>query len=358
MEPFTASPAQRPFPLPGDIRATKLRPFWRAAAAQVLGEAEAGSSAYRELAKHWPNMTTRAATLPATTTQSGWASQLAGGIKVADVLSDLAPRSAAAILFERGALIDMSGVTIVNIPVPSVTLVPSFIQEGSPIPVGQDTLAATVLGPPRKLVLIQAFTSELSRLSAQPVEEIISRTMRQAASRQLDAAVFSATAADATRPAGILAGLVALTASSGGGINAMVGDVRLLANELAADGFGDEILYFTDMGHAETLRVHATPALADRVIGSPAIAIGTIIAVAPGGVATGFGTEPEISTVRETTLHFDTAPAQIGVVGAPNVVAAPTRSLFQTDAIALRMILRLAWVAAPGSVAYITSATW
>lgn len=93
MEPFTASPAQRPFPLPGDIRATKLRPFWRAAAAQVLGEAEAGSSAYRELAKHWPNMTTRAATLPATTTQSGWASQLAGGIKVADVLSDLAPRS-------------------------------------------------------------------------------------------------------------------------------------------------------------------------------------------------------------------------------------------------------------------------
>ena len=38
----------------------------------------------------------------------------------------------------------------------------------------------------------------------------------------------------------------------------------------------------------------------------------------------------------EATVHMDTAPAQIGTAGTPNVIAAPTVSAFQSDLILLR----------------------
>jgi hypothetical protein len=53
----------------------------------------------------------------------------------------------------------------------------------------------------------------------------------------------------------------------------------------------------------------------------------------------------------------DTSPQQIGT--APNVVAAPARSLWQTDSIAIRCILDAAWaLRSTGAVAWVQSATW
>jgi len=53
-----------------------------------------------------------------------------------------------------------------------------------------------------------------------------------------------------------------------------------------------------------------------------------------------------------------TTPADIGVPGSPNTVSAPTRSLWQTDTMALRLILRCAWAAAPGMVQMVSGTNW
>ena len=44
------------------------------------------------------------------------------------------------------------------------------------------------------------------------------------------------------------------------------------------------------------------------------------------------------------TLHMeDTTPLPIGTVGTPNVIAAPTRSLWQTDTLGLRLTTEMSW---------------
>ena len=55
----------------------------------------------------------------------------------------------------------------------------------------------------------------------------------------------------------------------------------------------------------------------------------------------------------------DTAPAQISAAGTPNAIAAPVRSMFQTDSIALRMIMDLNWtMRRAGMVAFVAGVTW
>jgi hypothetical protein len=39
----------------------------------------------------------------------------------------------------------------------------------------------------------------------------------------------------------------------------------------------------------------------------------------------------------------DTTPLNIGTVGAPATVAAPTQSMFQTGQIAIRMLANISW---------------
>src|SRR5262249_45744109 len=72
-----------------------------------------------------------------------------------------------------------------------------------------------------------------------------------------------------------------------------------------------------------------------------------------------FGAEPEITASDAAVIHQETSPSPIGTVGTPNLVAAPSRSLFQTDTIGIRLILRATWaLRAPGAVAWIANTTW
>jgi hypothetical protein len=72
------------------------------------------------------------------------------------------------------------------------------------------------------------------------------------------------------------------------------------------------------------------------------------------------GDDPRFEVSDQATLHFDdTTPLQIGTVGAPATVAAPARSMFQTDSLALRMILPLNWaMRRTGVIAWIAAVTW
>jgi hypothetical protein len=63
------------------------------------------------------------------------------------------------------------------------------------------------------------------------------------------------------------------------------------------------------------------------------VAPGTVIAFDPAAFASGFGSTPEIAASHESLLHMESAPGT-------NPLAGPTTSLFQTDLIATRLILR------------------
>src|SRR6266699_6345189 len=59
---------------------------------------------------------------------------------------------------------------------------------------------------------------------------------------------------------------------------------------------------------------------------------------------TATGDTPNFSISDQAILHMeDTSPVQIGTVATPPTVAAPARSLWQTDSIAIRMIMDINW---------------
>jgi len=143
---------------------------------------------------------------------------LAAGNRVAAFRESLRPRSAAAELIARGLSVDLSGVGSATLPgIGTAYPEPSWIAEGAPINAQKPSLTAATLTP-KKLATISGLTGELADYSAEDAEAIITDMMEDAVARALDASVFSAAAASATRPAGILNGVTAVTASTAGGL--------------------------------------------------------------------------------------------------------------------------------------------
>jgi hypothetical protein len=95
------------------------------------------------------------------------------------------------------------------------------------------------------------------------------------------------------------------------------------------------------------------------------VAPGVVICLDPQAFVSGFSAEPEIKVAAHTLVHMeDTTPLPVGTVGTPPTVAAPLRSTFQTDTLAIKLVLQASWgwrVPVPGPptpVAWLTSATW
>ena len=96
--------------------------------------------------------------------------------------------------------------------------------------------------------------------------------------------------------------------------------------------------------------------LMTTVIVSGTVPPGMVIAIdAADFVSVGADT-PRFEVSDQATLHMeDTAPLPI-VDGTP---ATPVRSLWQTDSLALRLILPMNWtIRRPGMVAWIDAVTW
>ena len=90
---------------------------------------------------------------------------------------------------------------------------------------------------------------------------------------------------------------------------------------------------------------------------SAAIAAGTVIAIVPSGLVCGYDGSITIEITGEPAIHFeDTAPTDISTSGS--AVAYPVISMFQTELLALKVRGYCAWVIHPGSVAWISGATW
>lgn len=319
-------------------------------------------------ARAWPGdsravaILQKAATVPATTTQSGWAAELSAVSATTAFFANLAPASAAATLFAAAVRLSLDGVSTISVPYPgpTPTLSPSFVAEGAPIPVRQAAFTTVTLGPAKALRVLTTLSNELADRSIPAATQVIEQIMVELAARSLDAAVLSATPGDSTRPPGLLYNVTPIAPTTGGGINAASADIGNMLDAIAAAGGGRRAMLFLAPGKAASLAT-LSPGLQQQVelVPAPTLPVDDVVMVDPGGVLSGYSGEPIVDVGKSSTLHMEnTTPLQISTPGSPNTVAAPGRSMFQTDSFALRLILRCAWAARPGFVQVINSVTW
>jgi len=170
--------------------------------------------------------------------------------------------------------------------------------------------------------------------------------------------------------------VAALTATSGGGIPAIVGDLKQLVGALVTSTFGNLRAPAWLMNPAEMLSASLATATntgifpfmeqIDRgvlgripIIDSSSVPAKTVILIDCADFVTMQGDSVRMELSDTATLHMeDTTPLDL-VSGSPGTVASPQRSLFQTDSIALRMIAPLNWgIRRPGVVAWVQNVTW
>jgi hypothetical protein len=300
----------------------------------------------------------KAATAPATTTTTGWAAELAAEA-VYDLVATTTSLSAAADIIGRGLRADLTGIARLRVPgrVLNAAQAGTWIDETAPVPVRAMSFSNAATLEPRKLMVITTYTREMAESSN--IEAITKQTVSEASGLALDAALLSTAPDDGVHPGGILPA-TPLTPTTGGGPNAMTGDLAKLFAALAANGAGKNAVIVAAVPQSVTLKLTVGPKFDVPILASSVLAAGTVVGVDTASFVSGYGSTPEFSTSTATVLHEeDTNPANIGSAGTPPIVAAPSRSLFQTDAIALRMLLRASWaMRAAGHVQYITGATW
>jgi hypothetical protein len=314
----------------------------------------------------WPTdrqalVTTKAATAPASTGTSSWAGALSPTSTI-DWIASLAPQSAAARLIDAGMKVSLEGQTAVLIPHRSSNLPnldATWVAELSTVPVRSLTLATTQVGPTKKLASSVVLTREMA--TAADGEAVFSKLLAEDLIASFDATVFGSLAATSARPAGLVNGVTAISAASGGSETALRSDVANLAAVVSATG-SNNIAFVCSPLTATKLAIYPTvvgPSV--QVWPSIGVADGVLICLAVDAFVSAFAPIPRIRISQDAVLVMDdTAPAALGTAGSPNVVGAPGRSLYQSDSIAVRAILDVAYaMRAANAVSWIsTGLSW
>jgi hypothetical protein len=350
----------RPIPLRPDYsaarRATSL-PLVRAAAAYLIANIE-NSFIGDVIARLWPRdddakLIAKAAVVPASTTNTTALAETA----LADFIVSMGPASAGAALLARGLQLQFDNRAAIMVPgVLSAAGNTSFVQEGAPIPVRALSFSGPTLSP-RKLATISVFTRESFSHSI-PNIEALTRTVVGLA---LDVAVLDASAGDATRPPGLRFGISALTASTDPvRAEAMAADIAALTNAVAPiAGSAGALTFVAAPSQAAALRLWAPNTFRYEVLASSGLAAGVVICIAPNALVSALDPVPRFEISSEATLHMETSPLPLSATGTPNVVSAPMTSIYQVDAIAIRMIMQVAWALRNAAgLAWLTTTRW
>lgn len=317
---------------------------------------------------------TRAASAPAMTTVVGWAAELVQQ-RYEGLMELLMPQAIFTRLSAKGLTLNFGRAGKIIIPTRSrtPTIAGSFVGEGQAIPVRQGAFTTQTLVP-KKLAVITSWTREMADHSIPAIEGVLREAIQQDTSVAIDTVLLDSNAATAVRPAGLLSGVSAITATAAGGINAFIGDISLLVGTLVKNLYGNVrtpvlLLNPTDILAASFLHEAGIfPFKAELaggrvvnipVIDSTTVPAKTMILVDAADFVSVGGDGPRMEVSDQATLHFeDTSPADL-VSGSPGVVATPQKSLWQTDSLALRMIMPLNWLnRRAGTVAWIQNVTW
>ena len=378
----------RPFALP----AKKLQPIdymWRGLAIAVLHHHHKGARLPLDLIKEhygedeatravFEGLVMRAATSPAMTSVSGWAQQLVQTV-FGEFIEALYPVSIYPKLAAMGGSFSFGRAGIVSMPrrVPTPTIAGSFVGEGAPIPVRQGAFDSIQMTP-KKMAVISTFTREISEHSTPAIEGLIRQQILDDTAISIDTVLIDNNAATTVRPAGLLNGVTLTPPTAGGTISALIGDIRALVGALIATTYGNIrapawLMNPVDVLAIELMQANSLPGvmpfkeevargtlLGYPIIQSTTVVQDTMILVDAADFITATGDDVRFDVSDQAVLHMeDTTPAAIGTVGTPPVVAAPARSLWQTDSIGIRMILPMNWaLRRSGMVAYTNAMTW
>jgi HK97 family phage prohead protease len=324
----------------------------------------------------------KAATTPAMTDQEFWAQELVTTVN-GEFMSPLMPTAIYPLLAARGMTMDFGRNGRIGIPTRSRSrsLAGAFVGEGQPIPVKQGMFGIEYLTP-KKLGVITVMTREIEQYSTPAIEGLLRDAIAEDTGESIDSILLDANPDTVTRPPGLRNGVTPLVGTTAAAVpnllDRMLLDARRLRAELIGSTFGNV--------RAPVWILH--PGTADKIAMSTATGSGVfpfkeeiaggnfwnwpvlettiidpdeLMAVDAADFVTVGAGAPTFEVSDQATLHMeDTLPLPIigGTTAAP-VPAVPTRSLFQTDSYALRMLMRLNWaLRREGMVAWMENITW
>jgi Phage capsid family len=293
---------------------------------------------------------TRAASAPATTSSAGWAAELSHTIL--QFLGLLVPVSAGAALLNRGTALSFdSGAGTISLPMMTIGQA-GFVGQGKPIPVAQFQTSSLQLQP-HKLALMSTLTAEM--VASSSAEAIVRMALMESAARGLDAALFSANAASADAPPGLLHSLSPMVPSSTGSTwDDMVADLAALGGAVARVA-GNQLVYICAPEQSLGIALR-TPDFRYPVLSSSALPAKNVICVAGNALACAFAAAPEIDSSFENLVHMESATPGDIVSGA---FSAPVASIFQSDSLTLRMTLTASWtMRAANAISFMNAVNW
>jgi hypothetical protein len=216
----------------------------------------------------------------------------------------------------------------------------------------------------------------MDEFSIPAIEGLIREAIMLDTSVAVDTVLIDANPATVIRPAGLLNGVTATPATTGGGLTSINGDIKALAQALAANTYGNirDPVWLMNPAQPIALQYAMAPnglfpykeEISGGTLGkwpvieSATVPLNTVIIVDAADFVTVGAEGPRLEMSDQATLHFeDTNPQDLAQVGTPPVVAAPQKSLFQTDSLALRLIMFLNWLQRrAGTVVFAQNVTW
>jgi len=170
--------------------------------------------------------------------------------------------------------------------------VAGFVQEAAPIPVRMFSVGAGVTLLPRTLATISVFTRDIFEHSTPSIEALVRATVTEDIGLAADTYAFDATAGDAIRPAGLLAGISATSPATASDW-AMVGDVQTLAAAVAPVAGNAPIYFVASPKQAARMRYSAQIKNVE-MFASSALADRTVIAIASSCLVSALDAQPRI----------------------------------------------------------------
>lgn len=321
---------------------------------------------------------TRAASAPAMTTVTGWAAELVQQVYT-DMMALLMPKSIYPRLSAKGLSLSFGRAGKIIVPSRSrtPTLAGSFVGEGMAIPVRQGAFVSQSYTP-KKMAVITVWTKEMDEHSIPAIEGVLREAVQEDTAVAIDSVLLDANPATTIRPAGLLNGVAAQTPTpiTNGALAALIGDIKLLVGALTTATLGNIrnpvwLMNPVDMLSIALVNAPNTgifPFAAEvargtlatiPIIDSATVPPKTLILLDAADFVTMTGDSMRFEISDQATLHMeDTAPLDL-VSGSPGTVASPQRSLFQTDSLALRMILPMNWgLRRTGMLAWVQNVTW
>lgn len=358
--------------------------FYRAAALSVLSHVTKWDS--DKVLQKWyggdeetaavSSVITKAAVVPATTTLATWAAELVQ-TGIADFLDSLLAQSVYPRLAAMGSRFTFGRNGIISIPSRSSTptVAGSFVAEGAPIPVRKAGFTSITLTP-KTMGVISTFTRRIAEHSTPAIEGILRQAMQEDTAIAVDTILLDATAASTTRPAGLRAGVGVTTAVSSPttAFEGLVTDLKALVAVLTAANSLRSPVFIMNPGEVLSIsltqnaggdfpfksEVATGQLLQYPIIQSTTQTAGMITLLDAADFASATSDTPQFDVSDQATLHMeDTTPLELVQDVTTDVVAAPMRSLYQTDTLALRMLLDINWaMRRTGVVAWTESVDW